>query len=748
MRRLICMLMLAFIALTSLPTLAQDAVFIPQPPDNVEIITPENANRLELLATLGRGEIRNMAWSPDESLFAVKTTTGIWIYEDLAKQPLFIECTSKSAVFDADWNKLAIHYRDRIDIWDLHSWQKQSVTVGSGKKIVSDQPIALSPNGLMLFFVVERDEKPYAFELWRWDVPQNQLKDMLLIDSMWVDEMSFSPRGDALLLEDDGTGSILALITDSFETLLPNQPVTYRAAFHPTEPIIAYFSYGDYDKKENSVVLFNYETQQDVAVYSIPTSQQTMRLFFSPKGEYLMVRSFSTNTGGELYRWDLATGVVESGSSEKHIEFDFDDPHLIQFSPDGNYLSIEAYLQSEIWDIETLRTVEPPWKGTRIRFNVAGRQVLTDNSLFSLENEAVVRQVTGNSETSVFSPTGKRLAIVNGYNGPSVSIYPVSAEGEPVQLSGYGHYRTWGFSPQGKYLLTQGGGDFAFWQAPFRDSISVGTSGNTTLSGTDEAIHFNTFNFGNGTLEQWWIDTRVDPFQVYDEGETVDLDDKLVQAEGYTLHHYAFDKDNGILIAAGGEDSGYFGGSPFLFLYDLLSGRYQYVYGHSGQINTLAFSPDGNTLATGSGYGDEYYESEDMTLRLWDVRRVNGVLKLTGRALFYYPDPVQDVVFDRTGRMIAVNAGSEISVRDTLTGREIFRHDMSYPSGLAFSPESRLLVSKDYDFLEIWNLETGELLASLPTLEWFTSIYFDPNGHWIATSYNSGVVRLYGVRGD
>ena len=65
--------------------------------------------------------------------------------------------------------------------------------------------------------------------------------------------------------------------------------------------------------------------------------------------------------------------------------------------------------------------------------------------------------------------------------------------------------------------------------------------------------------------------------------------------------------------------------------------------GHTDQVNSVSFSPDGSTIASGSG---------DRTIRLWDARTGNHVRTLSG-----HTDQVNSVSFSPDGSTIASGSG-------------------------------------------------------------------------------------------
>ena len=74
-------------------------------PYPLEVISTDNFQDLELLETLGDGHFLNYALSPDESLIAVYTSTGIHVYETMTlEEQYFLEFEYPPTEFYKKWN--------------------------------------------------------------------------------------------------------------------------------------------------------------------------------------------------------------------------------------------------------------------------------------------------------------------------------------------------------------------------------------------------------------------------------------------------------------------------------------------------------------------------------------------------------------------------------------------------------------------------------------------------------------------
>jgi WD40 repeat protein len=120
----------------------------------------------------------------------------------------------------------------------------------------------------------------------------------------------------------------------------------------------------------------------------------------------------------------------------------------------------------------------------------------------------------------------------------------------------------------------------------------------------------------------------------------------------------------------------------------------------SNEILTVAFAPDGNSLASGSRQG----------IRLWDVKTRRPVGQpLKGQA-------VDHLVFSPDGRTLAFGTGGDsIGLWDVLTrkaiGEPVIRAGRQDP--LAFSPDGQTLITSNWrGEVQHWNAKTGQAKRS------------------------------------
>jgi WD40 repeat protein/transcriptional regulator with XRE-family HTH domain len=159
--------------------------------------------------------------------------------------------------------------------------------------------------------------------------------------------------------------------------------------------------------------------------------------------------------------------------------------------------------------------------------------------------------------------------------------------------------------------------------------------------------------------------------------------------------------------------------------------------GHSHRVWTIAFSPDGQRLASGS---------DDQTIRLWNAQDGTCLTVLQG-----HTGGVTSVRFSPDGQMLA-SASEDASIRlwsiaHGTTLKTLQGHSR-WVRAVTFSPDGQTLASGSEDrTIRLWEVETGTCRKTLQGhTGWITSLSFSPDGQMLASSSEDASVRLWNVR--
>ena len=173
-----------------------------------------------------------------------------------------------------------------------------------------------------------------------------------------------------------------------------------------------------------------------------------------------------------------------------------------------------------------------------------------------------------------------------------------------------------------------------------------------------------------------------------------------------------------------------------LLLWDSAGRLIRALEGHGNSVESVAFSPDGKTLASGS---------IDETIRLWNAADGKPIRTLQAQS------QVQSVTWSPDGRTIASGEFlGNIQLWDVASGKKLrtFPAHDNFVSVVAWSPTGNVIASEGGDdAIRLWDPESGKLLRSMQGHEEFLhGIAWSPDGKTLAESRTRGV-RLWDVSG-
>lgn len=150
----------------------------------------------------------------------------------------------------------------------------------------------------------------------------------------------------------------------------------------------------------------------------------------------------------------------------------------------------------------------------------------------------------------------------------------------------------------------------------------------------------------------------------------------------------------------------------------------QTISAHSAAVNALDISPDGSMVVSGS---------TDKTIKFWNLNNGVRLRTITG-----HQDAVNAVVFSPDGKFLASGSSDNtIQIWNVNAGTRVqtLRGHANAILSLAFSPDGKSLASGSRDTrIIVWDLTTGKQKYQFNTDSWVRSVAIAQDGQLIGTS--------------
>ncbi len=570
--------------------------------------------------------------------------------------------------------------------------------------------------------------------VWIYDVETGEALDLLTEHTAPVKAIAFSPDGQTFATgSEDKTIQLWDTSTGEHKaTCIGHEDNVKLIAFNPTGDILASVD----DDESNR--FWDVQTGKLLKTTIESSVTPTYTLAYSPDGALFITIGASDKKESYIEYWDAQTG---DHKKDVLIDRNFNAAAISQDSKILAWFGDVDPLQ--FYDVETgkhLRCTEK--RASRFNFNSMefssdGRTLITGRwngvDIWDVSTAKLLKRMAYRDEVQsvTYSPDEKTIA--SGSEDGTVKFWD-AATGKLIKtVTGhmFSEIYSAAYSPDGHTLACGSESKIYTWNAQTSELLKTTTEPYCEVYSIryspDGKLLFTTGTSRKARI--WDVQTgrflgsfRAHQYQFRHASDEVRISSVAFSPDGNMLATGGSDNQVCLLEIRAGE------------LY-LIGERLAEFSEHTENVSSVAFSLDGKVLASGS---------QDKTIQLWDINKRTHLKTLAGHG-----EGVTAVVYSPDGSTLA--SGSEDG---TLRLWNAQTHNLLLPpiedagqvTSLAYSPDGNILASgsEENNAVHIWDAQTGQCLQTFTGhTQRVNAVVFSPDGKTLASVSSDGTILLW-----